>query len=120
MKPAALVAASVAVLIPHLAGAQESPPAWITPEKLAVLTTLGIDPVDDVVTRANYHWKWRSRHDLAIGGYQCPAGSTVSISRNLVVITAPEETPCLGPKVGPVHLVKVLPDGSAEPLGGGD
>jgi hypothetical protein len=92
-------------------------PDWMSQERLAVLPRIGIDPKADLKARGNYHWRWRAKRQLSAGGYSCPAGSSVDISRNIILIMAPETSPCSDPAGHRTGSVKVNPDGSADPLG---
>jgi hypothetical protein len=87
-------------------------------EKFGVLRQLGIDPNADLVEAANYHWSWTSRREVVAGGFRCPTGSSVDVSRSIVVMRAPSPQACRGPGGDAVPTLKILPDGSVEPLGG--
>lgn len=77
---------------------------------------MGVDPAADVEVKGNYHWRWRARRVLSIGGYLCPIGSAVDISRSITLISPPVNGPCKGSKRKAATALKILPDGSAEPL----
>jgi hypothetical protein len=117
MKLATLAAAAALLFLPQATSAEEPRPTWVTEEHLALLRQLGIDPVADLETKGNYHWKWRSNHVLSIGGYRCPEGSTLSVSRSIVLIGAALETPCSDSSGHSTRSLKIYPDGSVEPIG---
>ena len=96
--------------------AEEQKPSWITDEKLATLKTIGIDPINDLVVKGNYHWRYRAKSPLVVGVYSCPIGSAVDLSRNIFLILSPEETPCTALRGGDFRALKLSPNGSAEPL----
>lgn len=91
-------------------------PRWIRQDRYDLLSKLGIDPARDIADKGNYHWRWRAARRLTVAAYQCPAGSTVDISRSIVLLTAPPDTLCEGPNGTQVKFLKMHPDGSAEPL----
>jgi hypothetical protein len=109
------VICSIAAVSAH---AQERP-AWITDQQIALLRQLGVDPIADVVTRGTYHWTWQVNRRLAVGAYHCPVGSNIDISRSIMVVRAPKDSPC-GGSSGFERVLKLSPDGSAEPLAGSD
>lgn len=98
------------------AHAQPARPDWITDESIERLTKMGVDPQADLETAGNYHWRWRARGKFSVGGFTCPAGTTVDISRNIRLIMAPDGARCSDAKLKGVKALKLLPDGSAEPL----
>ena len=113
----ALVALA-SVVLASCGGPQPPPsPAWVS-EKFDLLRRLGIDPSADLVQAANYHWSWTSRHEVVAGSYRCPSGSSVDVSRSIVVVRPPSSQRCRGPRGDALQMLKVLADGSAEPLGG--
>jgi len=97
--------------------APPAPPVWVS-EKFDVLRRIGIDPSADLVEAANYHWSWKSRSEVLVGSYRCPIGSSVDVSRSIVVLRTPSSQACRGHGSEAVQTLKVLSDGSAEPLGG--
>ena len=115
LKSSVLALAGVCVILPNLASAEQRPD-WIGVEQLSLLTKMGIDPSADVEVKGNYHWEWRARQPLIVGGYTCPAGSAVDISRSITLVVAPEDAACSGRKRSGIRFLKVLPNGSAEPL----
>lgn len=92
-------------------------PAWVA-DQFGLLRQLGIDPRADLVETVNYHWSWTSRREVVAGAFHCPSGSLVDVSRSIVVIRAPSSQPCRGRDSHAVDMLKVLSDGSAEPLSG--
>src|SRR4051794_23900188 len=78
--PIGLALAAVAAIGAASAQAQDRP-AWISDQQIAMLRQLGVDPVTDLVTRANSHWSWQVNRRLAVGEYHCPVGSRIDISR---------------------------------------
>jgi hypothetical protein len=113
----AALTVAAALLLPHAASAEDPRPAWITEEHLALLRQLRIDPVSDLEAKGNYHWRWRSNHVLSIGGYRCPEGSTLSVSRSIVLISASLDTPCDDAQGHRTASLKIYPDGSVQPIG---
>jgi len=113
----AALAMAAALLLAHAASAEDPRPTWITEEHLALLRQLRIDPVSDIEAKGNYHWSWRSNHVLSIGGYRCPEGSTLSVSRTIVHISTAIETPCADAEGHRTHFLKIYRDGSVEPIG---
>jgi hypothetical protein len=116
MRITTLATMAALLLIPRPTYAEEQRPSWITDEHLELLKRLGIDSASDLETKGNYHWKWRSTQALSIDGYHCPSGSTVSVSRSIVLINSPNGTPCSDAKGHRTGFLKILPDGSAEPI----
>jgi len=116
MKFATRVAVTTLLCALQPAQAEDKRPDWITDEKLARLKDAGIEPATDVEAKGNYHWRYRARNKLVAGGYSCPIGSSVDISRNIVLILAPEGAPCTSVNKGAFDALKLLPNGSAEPL----
>jgi hypothetical protein len=115
MKLTVFAVVSTLPLLPHPAQADDQRPMWITDEKLAALLEIGIDPATDLEMKGYYHWRYRAKNKLSIDSYSCPIGSTVDISRNIVIIIPPKETPCVGLKGGDFGALKLLPSGLAEP-----
>jgi len=97
--------------------ASPAPPAWVA-KKFDVLRRIGIDPSADLVEAANYHWSWKSRREVIAGNYHCPIGSSVDVSRSIVVVRTPSSQACRGSGGDAIQTLKILPDGAAEPLGG--
>ncbi len=95
---------------------EDDRPAWISQEALSLLSGIGIDPTRDIEDEGNYHWSWRARGRLSVSTYTCPAGSKVAISRTLVLVTAPQDSPCEGLQGAHATMLKLLPHGSAEPF----
>jgi hypothetical protein len=91
-------------------------PSWVTKEKLAGLKTIGIDPESDLQAKGNYHWRFRARKALTIGAYSCPIGSIVAISRTIDLVTPAEGSSCSSATGDGLRALKLLPDGSAEPM----
>ncbi|MDB5438485.1 MAG: sel1 repeat family protein [Caulobacteraceae bacterium] len=91
-------------------------PQWMGRDQYDLLSKLGIDPTKDIAEKGNYHWRWKAARRLAAAAYHCPAGSTVDISRSIVLLTAPPDTLCEGPNGTQIEFLKLHPDGSAEPL----
>lgn len=91
-------------------------PPWMGQDQYDLLTKLGIDPANDIEQKGNYHWRWRTTRGLVVASYRCPAGSTVDISRSIVLLTAPTDRLCEGPKGTRFEFLKLHPDGSAEPF----
>lgn len=115
LNPLAIVALATLPLA-GCAKPQPSSPTWVS-EKASLLKQLGIDPNRDLVEAANYHWTWTSRREVLAGSFRCPIGSSVDVSRSIVVVRPPSPQVCHGPGGEAVRMLKVLPDGSAEPLG---
>lgn len=101
------------------ADANAPEPAWIS-DKLTILAKIGIDAATDIQTKANYHWRWRARRELLVGDYRCPVGSGVDISRNTMLVIATGSEACQGAGGVREKMLKVYPDGSAEPMPSGD
>lgn len=111
------------VLAPTLAIALQAmsfaPPPWLPPASVARLHDLHIDFQSDLVERGNYHWEWRAPKPFRAGAFSCPAGAGVSISRSMMLVSAPPpSTPCRDEKGRAAPFVKLLEDGGAGPLGG--
>ena len=98
------------------ASAPPAPPSWVA-EKFNLLKRIGIDPSADLVDVANHHWSWTSRREVIAGHYRCPIASSVDVSRSIVVVRTPSSQACHGPRGDAVQMLKIFPDGSAEPLG---
>ncbi len=111
-----LAALLAGFVISQSAHAQPERPDWITGDSIKLLEKIGVDPQADLETAGNYHWRWRARGKLSVGGFSCPAGSTVDISRNIRLIMAPDGALCSGAKLKGVKALKLLPNGSVEPL----
>ena len=92
-------------------------PDWITDASVKQLRSLGIDPDRDLSVRGNYHWQWISRGELAVGGFHCPAGSSIAVSRTISVISSPGPATCRGPAGTEANFLELHDDGTAEPLG---
>jgi hypothetical protein len=80
------------------------------------LRKIGIDPTGDLEVKENYNWRYRAKNNLDVDVYSCPIGSVVLVSRTIILIIAPKETPCNGSKGGNFGSLKLLPNGSAQPL----
>lgn len=91
-------------------------PVWVDPGQVALLSKIGIDPVNDVEEKGNYHWSWRARAALSVSSYSCPAGSEVVISRTIMLVRAPQNAACQTARGARVAMLKFLPGGLAEPL----
>lgn len=116
MKPNAIALLVLAAAAPSVcARAQAQPPPWVS-EKFGLLRRLQIDPSADLAEVANYHWSWTSRREVVAGGFQCPTGSSVDVSRSIVVVRPPTHQACEGRDGAAVQMLKVFPDGSAKPL----
>jgi hypothetical protein len=102
----------------NLASIDDDRPPWVSNEELAHLSKMGIDPIHDVVAKGNYHWSWRARRGLSVSTYFCPTGSTVTVSRTLVLVAAPKNSLCQGEQGAHADMLKLLPDGSAEQFPG--
>jgi hypothetical protein len=89
-------------------------PVWASDGDMAMLARIGIDPARDLEARENYHWRWRAHADLVIGGYRCPAGTAVDLSRTLNLASASPAAPCHDTAGGRFTSIKLLPDGSTE------
>lgn len=113
----ALIAMSLASCGKRQTPPPSAPPAWVS-EKFDILRRIGIDPSADLVEAASYHWSWTSRREVVAGSYRCPTGSSVDVSRSIVVVRTPSSQACRGHGGDAIQMLKVLPDGSAEPLGG--
>ena len=116
MKLAIVVVFAMLPVLAQSVCAEEPEPGWITAEKLAALKGIGIDPTNDLEAKGNYHWRYRARRPLAIDVYSCPIGSMVTLSRNIFLIVPPEKAACSNSKGGDVRALKLLPNGSAEPI----
>lgn len=112
---AATVGVAIFLALPIRASAQ-APPEWITQDHIALLRRLGIDPVSDVVTKGNYHWKWLSPHPLEVGSYRCPMGSTVSVSRTIVLANPPDGGACHDDRGHTSRFLKIYEDGVVESI----
>jgi hypothetical protein len=113
---ATLVSVTILLSLPQPIHAEDERPSWITDVELAKLKTIGIEPTTDLEVKGNYHWRYRSKNKLAVDVYSCPIGSTVDISRHITLIIAPAEAPCSGVKGDHFGALKLLTNGSAEPL----
>jgi hypothetical protein len=89
---AATVAVSILLVRPGFA--QEAAAPWMTEEKLAAVRAIGIDLQKDLEAKGNYHWRYKASRPLIVGGYSCPVGSMVAISRNIMLVLAPEHAAC--------------------------
>ncbi len=107
---------AICILFARPIYADDQAPSWITKEKLAGLKTIGIDPANDIEAKGNYHWRYRAQKTVAVDVYSCPIGSTVDLSRTIDVIISPEGVPCSSAKGGNFRFLKLLPNGSAEPM----
>ena len=117
MKIAILVVVTLVLFYSQLTHADDPRPGWITDEQLAALRKIGNDPTGDIEVKGNYSWRYRAKKNLDIDVYSCPIGSVVLVSRTIILIIAPKETPCNGLKGGiNFSSLKLLPNGSAEPL----
>jgi len=116
MKIAFLVVVTLVLFYSQLTLAEDPRPVWITDEQLAALRKIGIDPTGDLEVKANYNWRYRANNNLDVDVYSCPIGSIVLVSRTIILIIAPKETPCNGSKGGNFGSLKLLPNGSAQPL----
>jgi hypothetical protein len=116
MKLRAFIAVAI-FLAAQVAHAQGQRPDWITDEKLAVLRQIGIDPISDLANMGNYHWRYVAKGKLTIGTYLCPTATAIDVSRTITVVIAPKDTPCTDAQGGTFGFLKLLPDGSAEPMG---
>lgn len=94
--------------------AQEQKPKWLTDEKIEQVKKTGIDPAADLSLKANYRWEYTSSKAIRVGTFNCPKGTVVSISRNVILAKSPKESMCKGPKGEKQESLKLLPDGSAE------
>jgi len=120
-RPASVLLAICAVLCAffgwgHGACAFEETPGFVSEGKLSALRRLGIDPDADIRMKGNYHWRWRAHKGFAVGVYSCPAESDVVFSRTIDLVMSPREVPCTAPQGGSFRALKLLPDGSVEPL----
>lgn len=118
MRPATALLVGALIIGCAPAKATDRFPDWIGPDKLKLLESLGIDPAADVAQHGNYYWRWRAAHELHIGGYTCPAGSVIEVSRTITLVLS--QSACQGPNGARANQLKVEEDGSAEPLGGGE
>ena len=100
---------------PATAASPNAPPAWVL-EKQAALEGLGVDFIADLETRANYHWRWRPPGALTAGAYRCPPGSAVDVTRHLLLVIAFKRQTCVTGQGAETDIVKIYPDGTAEPL----
>ena len=116
MQVSALAVLAAVIVLPTGALADDPRPDWIGDAQLSMLTKVGIDPSGDLEVKGNYHWRWRAKHKLAFGTYSCPAGSAVEVSRSITLVVAAETAPCSDLTGGHFGFLKILPDGSAEPL----
>jgi hypothetical protein len=91
-----------------------SAPDWIG-DNLELVARLGFDPVADLETRGNYHWRWRATRTLSVDKYQCPGGTTLDVSRTIVVVMAPPGETCSSSGRAATTL-KVERNGSAAPM----
>jgi hypothetical protein len=107
---------TIGTLLARPGFAQESAAPWITDEKLATVSAIGIDPTKDLEAKGNYHWRYRASRPLAVSGYSCPIGSMVGISRNIILVLPPENAACRDAKGGDVRALRLLPNGSAEAM----
>jgi hypothetical protein len=85
---------------------------------MPLLRKIGLDPKADLVDAANYHWSWTSRREVAVGRFRCPPGTSVDVSRSIVVVRTQGPKACHGRDGETERMLKVAPDGSAERLGG--
>jgi hypothetical protein len=113
MKPSDVAEAQRRAEMTQLA---DNRPPWIAADDLARLSKLGIDVANDVEEKGNYHWSWRARARFSVSGYSCPAGSEVVISRTIMLVNNAHTEGCRNASGPPVAILKLLPNGSAEPL----
>ncbi|MEH2623689.1 hypothetical protein V1292_001744 [Bradyrhizobium sp. AZCC 1719] len=111
---AATVAAGILLVRPGFA--QEVAVPWMTEEKLAAVRAIGIDPEKDIEAKGNYHWRYKAHRPLTVGGYSCPVGTMVGISRNIMLVLPPEHAACRDAKGGDVRALRLLPNGAAEAM----
>jgi hypothetical protein len=97
------------------AGRAADRPAWVTDEQVAMLRQMGVNPEDDVVSKGYSRWIWQVNRRLAVGDYHCPVGSRIEISKTLMVVRAPDDSPC-GAQAGFAKVLKLSPGGGVEPL----
>ena len=116
MKRLAIVVLAMCAVFGRLSYAEGVTPSWITAEKLSTLKMIGIDPTADADARGNYHWRYRAKRPLVFEVYSCPAESIVALSRTVDLILPPKHAPCKGPGGGNFDALKLLPNGSVEPL----
>jgi hypothetical protein len=93
-------------------------PEWVSKERLAVVEKMGIDTKSDLQTKGNYHVGFEAKKEIHIGGYVCPAGSVVDVSRNIILVRPPDAKWCAGATGTRVQFLKVEKDGTAAPLSG--
>jgi hypothetical protein len=111
------VAAVVTIVLTRPGLALDPATQWMTDEKLAVVKAIGIDPEKDLETMGRFHWDYIASKPLAVGGYSCPTGSVVVISRNNVTrILPPEGAACTDANGRDFKVLKLSPSGSAEPI----
>jgi len=116
MKRLAIVVLAMCAVSGRLSYAGEERPSWVTPEKLSILKTIGIDPITDLDPRGNYRWRYRAKRPLVVKPYSCPAESIVALSKTIDLILPPRQAPCTGPGGENFDALKLLPNGSVEPL----
>jgi hypothetical protein len=100
----------------NLTLSEDERPTWVTSDELALLTSMNIDVRQDLVTKGNYHWRWTAKRRLSVSAFSCPVGSTVDISRTINLVIAPQDLSCQGEQGMRARALKVLPNGSVEPL----
>jgi hypothetical protein len=114
VKLSVAAAVTLGILLARPGYSQEAAAPLITEEKLAAVRAIGINPEKDIEAKGNYHWRYKASKPLTVGGYSCPPGSTVGVSRSIMLVLPPEGAACRSSKGEDVRALKLLPNGSAE------
>lgn len=97
-------------------GTEKTNPNWLTIEKLELIKKIGIDPLSDIKTKGNYHYSYVAKVQLNFSNYKCPAGTSVDVSRNIILVRANDSKPCLDKQNNSYKNIRIGMDGSTHPL----
>lgn len=100
---------------PNPETAPEAVPPWVS-DRVQQLSQLGLDPVANLETKGNYHWRWRASRPFDVSGYHCPAETAVDISRSILAVVPPQDAPCTSSRRAAAAMLRLNPDGSVEPI----
>ena len=95
--------------------AMAADPVWLDSAKKSQLEKIGISVTGDEIKRGNYYVRFVAKKDLTVDLFKCPQGSTVDVSRTVILVLPPKTTLCTD-GVKTAKSLKLKPDGTTQAL----